>query len=191
MDSGRFKSQDHVGPYCKGMLESFFGDVISGTGTGKMKRLPALLLCSSSTLFLCGCLPNAGGSQQYSVTELKCEQQPLDQDNKCAAIKRLGADLEILVNQVTQKVQITVERNDGNWGVKSFVLDGCSVVDTRNWKCTDGTLIVDTYGMTKGHFYRTLIGGDSPNHYTSSVSGWRQLAVRYGLMKPEFAQSFD
>ena len=54
---------------------------------------------------------------------------------KCLNFERAGSELEIEVNAHTQRVLVSVIKNDGNWVVKDYILDNCSVVTTETWKC--------------------------------------------------------
>jgi hypothetical protein len=140
------------------------------------------------------------------VLEVHCvENTGFDADKLCTEPARLGAELEIRVNANAQKVQVSIVKNDGNWWKKDFILDNCSVVDTRNWKCNE-TLgkppfqMVEDYGMVRGQFYKSLTGGAGPDYYTSSVSGlafwalrarligWRDALMAVGYSAPVVAQ---
>jgi hypothetical protein len=60
----------------------------------------------------------------FHFLELKCENDTgFDGDQKCLMVNRPGAELEITVNTNTQKVLISVVKNDGNWIVKDFFLE--------------------------------------------------------------------
>jgi hypothetical protein len=82
------------------------------------------------------------------------------------------------VNVNRQKVQILIFEKDGR--IKGdFILDKCSVVDGRNWKCDEtGKLSVRDYGMVRGRFYTS----SPPDDYTSSISGLAFWALHYGLI---------
>jgi hypothetical protein len=69
------------------------------------------------------------------------------------------------VNERTQKVLITIVKNDGGYGVKDFFFDNCSIVDDTNWKCThtvgkpEGPIYsVEENGMVHGRYYRSFTG---------------------------------
>lgn len=159
-----------------------------------MKILFAMLAAAC----LSGCLPAANA---HYVTELKCGSASLDENHKCSNIQKVGSDFEILVNATTQKVQITITKNAGDWYVTSMILENCSVVDLNNWMCKDETRskpgapfqieIINTYAMHRGHFYRSLTGGAPPHYYSSGVSGWRRLAMQNGFLTPEQAQAYE
>jgi hypothetical protein len=112
-----------------------------------------------------------------------------DADKLCTNPERPGAELEIRVNANSQKVQISIVKNDGDWRIKDFILDKCSVVDARNWKCDETTgnpggpiYMVNDYGMVRGRFYMSLTGHGPPDYYSSSVSGLAFWALHYGLI---------
>jgi hypothetical protein len=144
------------------------------------------VICAAVALALAGC----DDLSVNHVLEVKCVQSTgFDGDKLCLKPNRLGAEIGILVNAATQKVQITIIKNDGNWWIKDFILDHCSVVDTRNWKCSEtiaeqegAPYIVRDYGMVHDRFYSSLTGGDSPDYYTSSISGLTFWALRFGII---------
>jgi hypothetical protein len=112
---------------------------------------------------------------------------PFDYDRLCLKPDRFGAELEFRVNTTTEKVQIIVVKNDGNWWVGDQILDNCSVVDDSNWTCSETTgtpggpiHVVEAYGMSRGRYYRSLPGGGPPNYYTSSISGETFWALNDG-----------
>jgi hypothetical protein len=149
---------------------------------------PVYFACLAAVLTAC--------SPQY-VTVLRCEEEELDQNYRCQKIKKIGPDLEILINPTTQKVQITTMSDPGDWESQPVFLDNCSVVDEQNWNCkieTKGTgfTIVDRYAMHHGHFYRSMKGTASPmGYYSSSLSGWRHFAFKYGFLSAREAQLYE
>jgi hypothetical protein len=120
-----------------------------------------------------------------------------DNDKLCLKAESLGAEVEIRVNTATQKVQITVVKNDGNWFYKDYLLEHCSVVDRENWKCTgeavgkpgDSYYMVREYGMSRGRYYTALTGSSPPDYYTSSISGLTFWALHYGFIDPRTAMA--
>ena len=87
----------------------------------------------------------------------------------------------------------TVTKADGNWQKGAFLfLDGCKVVDDRNWECTTPLSgAADAHGsiryrMLNGQFSRSYLYGDFSS-YSSGISGWRYWAVYLGLITPERA----
>jgi hypothetical protein len=64
-----------------------------------------------------------------------------DANKLCLKPDRFGAELAFRVNEKTEKVLITVVKDDGTWGIKDLFLEHCSVVDMTNWKCTDSELM--------------------------------------------------
>jgi hypothetical protein len=135
----------------------------------------------------------------FHVLELKCANNTgFDDDQRCLKFERPGAELEITVNTNTQKVLISVVKNDGGWIVKDFVLDQCSVVTAETWKCQIGSeggssefRYLTEYGMIHGRYYKSLTGGIPPNFYTSSISGLAYRAWQYGLISLPNAMKFD
>ena len=117
------------------------------------------------------------------MLEIKCaDNTGLDDDNLCLKPVRPGAELAFQVNQTMQKVLMTIVKNDGNWGVKDLFLDNCTVVDDLNWRCRNGSGIIQEYAMVRGRYYRSLTGGVPPNFYTSGIKGVAFLDVYYGFM---------
>jgi hypothetical protein len=51
-----------------------------------------------------------------------------DENKKCLHPERPGSELTFRVNPTSQKVLMTIVKNDGNWGVKDLFLDKCTVV---------------------------------------------------------------
>jgi hypothetical protein len=143
-------------------------------------------------LLLCACTPFSGESSKHSLTELRCEEATLDENNKCSNVTRTGADLEIIVNPTSQKVLIAITRDDGNWGIKSVILDNCAVVDASNWRCSQRYGQVEYEdAMFQGRYYRVPSSGSSPHICTSSVSGWRRWALLHNILSPRTAQEYD
>jgi hypothetical protein len=131
--------------------------------------------------------------------EVRCVTNTGFNDDKlCAKPDRLGAEIEVKVNVSAQKAQIAIVKNDGNWGIKDFILDDCAMVDSRNWKCTETNgspggpiYVVREWGMLHGRLYMSLTGGGPPNYYRSSISGLTFLALRYGMMDTRAALRID
>lgn len=111
---------------------------------------------------------------------MRCEPDTgLDDNYLCLKPERFGAELEFRVNATTEKVLMTIVKNDGNYFYKDYFLEGCSVVDTTNWKCTDGPITFRTvHAMSHGHYYDLLTGGHSGDYYKSSISGETLSALR-------------
>ena len=105
----------------------------------------------------------------FHVLELKCVSDTgFDDDQRCLKFERPGAELEITVNTNTQKVLISVVKNDGGWIVKDYLLDHCSVITADTWKCewsSEGGSpefrYLTEYGMMHGRYYKSLTGGGS------------------------------
>lgn len=121
---------------------------------------------------------------------------------KCTNEGVAQSELEIIVNVATQKVQISVTKNSGNYfNLTPTILDNCSVVDAQNWVCSDDVhsapianvqiALLRRYGMHHGHYYHTLTGGSPPHYYTSSVSGWRYWGYRIGILSLKTAEEYD
>ena len=136
------------------------------------------------------------------VLEIDCGTSPFTEQKKCAGERAAGAELEIIVNPSTQKVQISVTKNSGHYfGNVSFFLEHCSVVDASNWLCKDENRsapnaqvqieLMNEYGMHNGHYYHSLTGGLPPHYYHSSISGWRYWAYQIGLVDLDTAESYD
>jgi hypothetical protein len=65
----------------------------------------------------------------FHVLELICVSDTgFDDDQRCLKFEQPGSELEITVNTNTQKVLISIVKNAGNWIVKDYLLDPCSVV---------------------------------------------------------------
>jgi hypothetical protein len=120
-----------------------------------------------------------------------------DDDQRCIKVDRPGAELKITVNTNTQKALISIVKNDGNWIVKDFFLDHCSVVTADTWKCETrpeerGELRISSlYGTIHGRYYHSLTGGGSPDINTSSISGLAYWAWQYGLISLSNALAWD
>ncbi len=71
------------------------------------------------------------------------------------------------MNPSTQKVQITITRNDGNWLVKLIFLDSCSIVDARNWKCRKELVRMEMVSISS-----------KPMDVSASQSSFSRSAVR-------------
>jgi hypothetical protein len=138
-------------------------------------RLSLWCICAAILFALPGCDFPVG-----HLLEIKCEVDTgFDESKLCLHPERTGAELAFRVNETTQKVLITVIKEDGNWGIKDLLLENCSVVDSGDWKCSNGQYSV--YAMSHGRYYHSL-GGGSPDYYTSSIKGLAFLAVYYGIM---------
>jgi hypothetical protein len=147
--------------------------------------LPLLVL-----LGLAGCDPS--NVQVTHYLEVKCEAD-FDPDMKCQKALRPGAELEVRVNLTTQKVQITITKNDGSWLAKHLFLDTCSVIDGSNWKCENVipaaiAPITQTYAAIRGRFYHSVTSRVPPNYYSSSISGLALWAYHWQLIT--FEQAF-
>jgi hypothetical protein len=144
---------------------------------------------------LAGC-DNLSNTQTFYVLEVRCGDTGFDADKKCLDFARVGAELEVSVNTLTQKVQISITKNDRTWFVKDFILDNCSVVDARNWRClknvgNSSPPIAEEYGMVRGQFYRSVSGSPTPESDISSLSGPKYWAWHYGLISLPAALAFD
>lgn len=142
-------------------------------------RLTFWCICAAILFALTGC--------DYfpidHVLEIKCDVNTgFDDNNLCLKPNRPGAELAFRVNERTQKVLITIVKNDGNWGVNDFILDNCSIVDDTNWKCRSTNGVLNDYSMIHGRYYHTLTGGNPPDFYTSSISGLIFLKLHYGFI---------
>jgi hypothetical protein len=141
----------------------------------------------SGTLQSCDNAPSLSANH---ILEVKCETNTgFDQDKRCLRPVRTGADLEIRINATTQKVQISIIKNDGNWWVKDSMLENCSVIDATNWKCTmpwgsprGPVYMLREYGMVRGQYYSSLTGGGGDDYYTSGISGLTYWALHYDLI---------
>jgi hypothetical protein len=135
----------------------------------------------------------------FDVLELKCaNDKGFDDDQRCVKVDRPGAELKITVNTNTQKVLISIVKTDGNWFVKDWFLDPCSVVTAETWRCqsrSEGASpefrYLTEYGMMHGRYYHSLTGGGSPDNYTSSISGFPYRAWQYGLISLSNALAWD
>lgn len=151
-----------------------------------MRSLLWFVICGAIAFALTGC----DDLTTEHVLEIHCVPDTgFNGDKLCLKPDRPGAELEIRINTNTQKVQILITKNDGNWLIKNFILDHCSVVDTRNWKCSDTTgepsgpiYMVRDYGMIEGRFYTSLTGGGGGDYYRSSISGLTFWALHIGLI---------
>ena len=165
----------------------------SMSGGSRSRALTMSRACAALVAFL---LLSSCEMPEQEVTVLKCGGTPLDENFRCPIVQRQGSELSFLINPATQKVQLTVIESNGDFLAGQNILDNCSVVDSHNWKCTDRfgngqAQFVSTYGMFRGHFYYTITSPDPPNYYSSSVGGWRRLAVKYGVMSIADAQKFE
>jgi hypothetical protein len=151
-------------------------------------RLCFCLAVLAATLAGCDDLPSVGTSR---VLEVHCVHDTgLDVNQRCTEIERSGAELEIKVNASTQKVLISIVKNDGDWFIRDILLDMCSVVDGSNWRCHDKPIgtpgqlmyMITEYGMAHGRYYKTLTGGAPPDYYTSSISSLTFWELHYGLI---------
>ena len=125
-------------------------------------RLSFWSICAAILFALTGCDDFPVGH----VLEIHCDQDTgFDDDKLCLKPNRPGAELAFQVNERTQKVLITIIKNDGNYAVKDIFLDNCSIVDDINWKCRDTNgkpegpiYLIDNYAMIHGRYYYTLTG---------------------------------
>jgi hypothetical protein len=141
-------------------------------------RLTFWCICAAILFTLTGCDDFPVGH----VLEIHCDVQTGFDDNYlCLKPNRPGAELAFRANATSQRVLITIVKNDGNWGVKDLFLDKCTVVDDQNWECRD-TPFTTVYVMIHGHYYHSLTGGCLPEFYTSSISGLTFLALHYGFI---------
>jgi hypothetical protein len=147
-----------------------------------------LVLTSGAGLILCGC-----GTQPQTtrILEVRCKTE-LNEDKGCLQIERPGSDIDVTVNTSTQKVQLYIVRNDGNYWVKDFILDKCSIVDASNWKCIDISRFPNNtdhkydieyeWGMSRGRYYSNITGGGTPDISKSSISGLPYWAFHLQLI---------
>jgi hypothetical protein len=116
----------------------------------------------------------------------------------------VGTDLELLVSVESQRVQVTVLENVGIFAVKSFFLNRCDAVDADNWTCDNSAysgevitasvapeIISNRCGMHHGHYYHVYRARTQPDFYETSVSGWRRLGLKNGVLTPEQAYSYE
>jgi len=151
---------------------------------GTAMRIALRLACAVIALALAGC-DDLSALTAHHVIEVKCwANSGFDSDKLCLHPDRLGAELEIRVNDKTQAVQITIVKNDGNWWIKDFILGHCTVVDFDNWKCREPNgFMLNEYAMSHGRYYHSLTGGDSSTDaYTSSISGLTFWALHFGVL---------
>jgi hypothetical protein len=148
-------------------------------------RLLVWFACAVIVVMSAGCVDFTA----HHVLEVKCwANSGLNDEHLCLKPSRLGAELEIRVNDKTQAVQISVVKNDGNWGGKDFILDHCVVVDFNNWECTNRSefmadVIYTKYTMSNGRYYHSLTSRDaSTDAYTSSIAGLTFFALYYGII---------
>jgi hypothetical protein len=135
-------------------------------------RLSLWCICAVILLALTAC---DDYSHSGNVLEIHCvDGIGFDANKLCVKPDRPGAELAFRVNEKTEKVLITVVKDDGSWGIKDLFLEHCSVVDTTNWKCTDSD---SEHGMLHGRYYYSFTGGGPPFLYTSSISGPTFLAL--------------
>lgn len=146
-------------------------------------------ICAGIALVTAGC-GDSGISGMRGVLEVHClHDTGFDDAKLCLQPHRPGAELEIRVNAISQKVQITVRKNDGEWFKTNLILDGCAVVDTGNWKCTEVSgepdslmYVVTERGMWHGRYYRSYTGCGPPNYYASSISGLTFWLVHFDFI---------
>jgi len=135
-------------------------------------RLFPWCICAVILLAVAAC---SDYSHSGNVLEIHCvDNTGLDDNKLCLKPDRPGAELAFRVNEKTEKVLITIVKDDGSWGKDQF-LEHCSVVDTTNWKCTLGNDI--EHGMLHGRYYYSFTGRFLPKH-TSSISGPTFLALQ-------------
>jgi hypothetical protein len=101
------------------------------------------------------------------VLEIHCDQDTEFDNNKlCLKPNRPGAELAFRVNERTQKVLITIVKNDGSYfGGKDLFLEHCSIVDDLNWKCRETNGLPESapfyhqndYAMIRGRYYHSLV----------------------------------
>jgi hypothetical protein len=125
------------------------------------------------------------------VTEVICNGN-LDERYNCKQVDRAGSDLEFRINSITQKVQLSVLRNDGGMLNSRQVLN-CWVVDYDNWECVTEPAegIKRVYSMWHGQYYYSLTGGWSPNYYHSGLTGIPYWLYRYGAFDLKTATTWQ
>jgi hypothetical protein len=151
-------------------------------------RLSLWCICAAILFALTGC----DVFPFDHVLEIHCDQDTEFDNNKlCLKPNRPGAELAFRVNERTQKVLITIVKNDGSYfGGKDLFLEHCSIVDDLNWKCRDTNGLPvsapfyhqNDYAMVHGRYYHSLTGGGPPNFYTSSIKGLAFLGLYYGII---------
>jgi hypothetical protein len=131
-----------------------------------------------------------------TVLEAKCKvNESFNEEKRCITFAGAGATFALTVNTTTQQVLLEVTKSDGNWFMGAYFLDGCKVVDARNWECTDKTTFTggswtQLYGTVNGQFYRSFTStgtSTGADFYSSGISGWRYWLVYLGLATPEQA----
>jgi hypothetical protein len=137
-------------------------------------------ICAAILFALTGCDDFPVGH----VLVIHCDDDTgFDDNNLCRKPNRPGAELAFRVNEGTQKVIITIVKDDGTWGLRYMPLDRCTVVDDQNWECSDpGTTMSRLHGMVHGRYYHSLTGYP-PDYYTSSISGLTFLKLYYGFIR--------
>lgn len=152
-----------------------------------------LLVIAALSLALAGC--NICPSSGIRVVQIKCVKDTgLDKDNRCLKPESLSTEIEIRVNKATRQVHVSFVNSRGEWYLKDFTLDDCSIKDANNWQCTRkigerGTQVnmVSKYGMADERYYHSLTGPDSPSFYASGISGLTYWAWHFGLISKGIA----
>jgi hypothetical protein len=159
-----------------------------------MRRFPllALPIIAALSVALAGCDCPFSATR---VVQIKCVTDTgLDQDKRCLKPERLSAEIEIRVNKATRQVHVSFLNSRGEWFLKDFTLDDCTIADSDNWSCTRtigarGTraYMVSKYSMTDSRYFHSLTGDGTPAFYASGISGLTYWAWHYGLISKAIA----
>jgi hypothetical protein len=152
-------------------------------------QLSGLLVVAALSMALAGCdvCPLFSATR---VVQIKCEKNTgLDKDKRCVKPESLSSEIEIRVNKTTRQVHVSFPNSRGEWFLKDFTLDDCSIKDSSNWTCTRriGEKGVSEYGMSDERYYHSLAAQDSPTFYASGISGVTYWAWHFGLISKSIA----
>jgi hypothetical protein len=154
--------------------------------------LLALPVIAALSVALAGCYCPFSATR---VVQIKCATDTgLDQDKRCLKPERLSAEIEIRGNKATRQVHVSFLNSRGEWYLKDFTPDDCTIKDADNWSCTRtigarGTraYMISKYGMADKRYFHSLTGDDTPAFYASGISGLTYWAWHYGLISKAIA----
>ena len=148
----------------------------------------ALLVVAALSMALAGC--NVYPFSAIRIVQIKCMKDTgLDKDKRCLKPEALSSEIEIRINKTTRQVHVSFVNSRGEWYLKDFTLDDCSIKDASNWKCAQriGERGVSEYGMADERYYHSLAGKDSPTFHASGISGLTYWAWHFGLISNSIA----
>lgn len=127
---------------------------------------------------------NLDHARTQRVTIIICKTATvLNSRMQCASPQSLGQEIDFRVNPASRAVQILPVKG----AVRSAIYNSCSVLDTENWECPNGSGIV---GMHNGRAYMDEPNG-SATQSVSSVSGLNGWGLAHGLISLQRALNWD